>query len=205
MSLTLYYMPGACSLAPHIALRESGLPFDTLRVDGKSKTTADGQDYLRVSSKGYVPALRLVDGSVLTECVAILLYVGDHSPDGKLAARTGMSSRYRVLEWLAYIGTEVHKAYGPMFTPTATDAEKQRALDNLGKKFTWVQNELGDRPFLLGDAFTVADAHLFTTLNWTGFIGLDLGSWPGLKNYHARIGSRPQVIATLKTEGLIKS
>ena len=204
MSMTLYYMPGACSLAPHIALQESGLTFDPLRVDGKSKTTADGQDYLRVSSKGYVPALRLPDGSILTECVAILQYVGDHSADGKLAAPSGASSRYRVLEWLSYISTELHKAYGPMFTPVATDAEKQRALDALGKKFTWLQNELGKRQFLVGDTFTVADAYLFTVLGWTGFIGVDLGKWPGLKSYHSRIAARPHVTTAMKTEGLIQ-
>ena len=204
MSMTLYYMPGACSLAPHIALQEAGLTFDTLRVDGKSKTTADGQDYLRVTDKGYVPALRLPDGSVLTECIAVLQYIGDHSANAQLSAPDGGASRYRVSEWLAYISTELHKAYGPMFNPAASDAEKQRALDALAKKFSWVQDALGDRKFIVGETFTVADAYLFTVLGWTKFIGLHLDKWPTLQRYHAAIGARPKVTAALKTEGLIK-
>ncbi|MCB1623819.1 MAG: glutathione transferase GstA [Pseudomonadales bacterium] len=202
--MTLYYMPGACSLAPHIALQEAGLKFATLRVDGKSKTTADGQDFLRVSDKGYVPALRLEDGSVLTECIAILQYVGDQSANSKLSAPTGGVSRYRVAEWLGYISTELHKGFAPLFTPAAADAEKQRALEGLDKKFAWTQNAMGERQFLVGDAFTVADAYLFTVLVWTAFVGIDLGRWPTLKKYHTAIGARPGVIAAMTTEGLIK-
>jgi glutathione S-transferase len=202
--MKLYYMPGACSLASHIALREAGMNFDTVRVDGKTKKTANGDDYLQVTAKGYVPALLMDNGEVLTEGTAIMQYIADQKPAANLNAPVGSPARYRVAEWMGYINSEIHKGYGPLFNPAATPDQKQAAIEALGKKFTWIQGELGDKPYLLGEQFTIADGYLFTVLGWTSFIGVDLGKWPGLKAYHGRVAARPQVFAALKAEGLVK-
>jgi glutathione S-transferase len=202
--MKLYYMPGACSLASHIALREAGLDFEAVKVDGKTKKAANGEDYLQVTAKGYVPALRMNDGRVLTEGTAVLQYVADQKPSAQLSGAPGSHAHYAVLEWLGYIGTELHKGFGPLFTPTSSAEQKQAAKDAIAKKFSWVAGELGDRAYLVGDQFTVADAYLFTVLGWTNYVGIDLGGWPSLKAYHTRIAGRPAVLAALKAEGLVK-
>jgi glutathione S-transferase len=200
--MKLYYAPGACSLAPHIALREAGLAFDLVKVEGRGAKTAGGEPYANVTAKGYVPALRFDDGAVLTECTAILPWIGDQKAG--LAPAAGTLPRYRLHEWLGYLNSELHKGFAPFFTPGTTDEQKAAAKDKLGQRLEFVQGELGDRPFLLGDGFSVADAYLFTILGWTSYVGVDLGAWPGLKAYHGRIAARPAVLAALKAEGLVK-
>jgi glutathione S-transferase len=202
--MQLYFSPGACSLASHIALREAGVPFEAIKVDGRAKTTAKGEDYWKVTAKGYVPALRLDDGQVLTEGTAILPYVADRNPAANLAPAAGSLDRYRLHEWLGYINSEVHKGFGVFFTPGATDDAKAAGKTALAKRFAFVQQELEGKEFLVGNAFSVADAYLFTVLGWTRIVGIDLGEWPGLKAYHARILARPAVQAAMKAEGLIK-
>ena len=202
--MKLYYSPGACSLASNIALREAGIEFELVKVEGRGQKTAGGEDYFKVTPKGYVPALRLDDGSVLTEGTAILPYIGDLKPGSGLVPAAGTMPRYRLHEWLGYINSEVHKSFSPFFAPGTTDEQKAAAKTNLGKRFDFLQSELGEKHFLLGDHFTVADAYLFTVLGWCAYVGIDLGSWSALKAYHGRIAARPAVQAALKAEGLIK-
>ena len=202
--MKLYYSPGACSLASHIALKEAGLSFEAIKVDGRAKKAANGEDYWQVTAKGYVPALRLDDGSVLTEGTAILPYIGDRKPETGLAPAAGTIERYRVHEWLGYINSEVHKGFGPFFAPGTSDEAKANAKTALGKRFDFVQQALDGREFLVGNTFTVADAYLFTVLGWCRIVGIDLGGWPVLKAWHAKIAQRPAVQAAMRAEGLIK-
>lgn len=200
--MKLYYSPGACSLAAHIALREAGLPFDLVRVEGRGQKTAGGQDFAKITPKNYVPALQFDDGAVLTECTAILPWIGDQKPG--LAPAAGTMARYRMHEWLGYLNSEVHKGFSPFFTPGTTDDQKAAAKEKLAQRFAFIQSELGERLFALGADFSVVDAYLFTVLGWTRYVGIDLGTWPALQTYHARIAARPAVQAALKAEGLIK-
>lgn len=202
--MKLFYSPGACSLASHIALREAGVEFEAVKVEGRGQKTAGGEDYASVTAKGYVPALRLDDGSVLTEGTAILPFVADLKPDSGLAPAAGTMARYRLHEWLGYINSEIHKNFSPFFTPGTTDEQKAAAKAALTRRVDYAQAQLAEQPFLLGENFTVADAYLFTVLGWFKFVGVDLGQWPGLQAYHGRIASRPAVLAALKAEGLIK-
>jgi glutathione S-transferase len=201
--MKLYFSPGACSLASHIALREAGLPFEAVKVNGRTKVTAGGDDYLKVTPKGYVPALQLDSGEVLTEGTAILPFIADRNPAAKLAPAAGTMERYRLHEWLGYINSEIHKNFGPFFAPNTSDEQKAAAKQNLTKRFDFTQQQLAGRSFLLGDTFSVADGYLFTVLGWTRHVGIDLGQWPGLQAYHARIGARPAVLAAMQAEGLI--
>jgi len=202
--MKLYYAPGACSLSPHIVLLEAGLPFSVEKVDLKSKKTAAGVDFLTVNPKGSVPTLRLEDGQVLTEGPAIVQFLADQKPASGLAPRAGSFERYRLMEILNYISSEVHKTFSPLFNPAIAADAKKAGLDTLGKKFDWLSSHLGTKNFLMGDQFTVADAYLFTVLSWSGHVGLDLGKWPVLSAYHARVGHRPKVQEALMAEGLIK-
>ena len=202
--LKLYFSPGACSLASHIALREAGLTFEAVKVEGRGQKTAGGENYASITAKGYVPALRLHDGQLLTEGTAILPYIADQAPASKLAPACGTMARYRLHEWLGYINSEVHKSFGPFFTPGATDAQKAAAKDALNRRIGFVNDELGDKLFLLGDDFTVADAYMFTVFSWLPFTAGDLVPWPKLQAYQARIAARPAVVAALKAEGLMK-
>jgi len=202
--MKLYYAPGACSLSPHIVLLEAGLPFSVEKVDLKSKKTAAGVDFLTVNPKGSVPTLRLEDGQVLTEGPAIVQFLADQKPASGLAPRAGSFERYRLMEILNYISSEVHKTFSPLFNPAIAADAKKAGLDTLGKKFDWLSSHLGTKNFLMGDQFTVADAYLFTVLSWSGHVGLDLGKWPVLAAYHARVGHRPKVQEALMAEGLIK-
>ena len=203
--MKLYYSPGACSLASHIALREAGLPFELVQVVGRGvPKTAGDEAYLDVTPKNYVPALRLDDGQVLTEGTAIMPYVADQVPAKHLAPAAGTLERYRLHEWFGYLNSEVHKAFGPFFTPGASDEAKQAARDNLGRKFDFIVSQLGNRDYLLASGFSVADAYLFVLLGWTKIVNVDLAKWPVLAAYHARIAARPAVVESMKAEGLIK-
>jgi len=202
--MQLYYSPGACSLASHITLREAGLPVELRKADTKTKKLEDGSDYFAVNSKGAVPALRLDDGQVLTEGPAILQYLADQKPESKLAPKAGTLERYRLLEWLNFITSEVHKSFSPLFNPTADAAVKQYTTQNLEKKFDWIDKQLTGKQYLTGDQFTIADAYLFVVANWSNFVGIDLGRWPALKAFQDRVAARPKVQEALAAEGLLK-
>ena len=202
--MKLSYMRGACSLASYISLNEAGVKFEAAAIDRKNRKTADGEELNVLNSKGYVPILRLDNGELLTENVAVLQYIADRNPSAKLAPAAGTLERYRLIEWLAYINSEVHKSISPLFNPAVSEDVKQYARTNVIKRVDWLQNALGTKTFLMGDTFTVADAYLYVILGWFGHVGLDLGKWPALKTYHDRIGARPHVIAALKAEGLVK-
>ena len=202
--MKLFYLPGACSLSPHIALREAGLKFDTEKVDLKAKKTASGGDYLAVNPKGYVPALTLDNGQTLTEAGAIVQYIADQAPAAKLAPAAGTPDRYKLQEWLNFISTEIHKGTTPLFNPATPDAYKAMATETLGKRYDYLSKHLEKNQFLLGSQFSVADGYLFTVLNWGKFVGIDIGKWPVLKAFQERVAARPKVQEALKAEGLMK-
>ena len=201
--MKLYFAPGACSLSPHIVLRETGSTFDLEQVDNKEKKTKSGQDYWTINPKGQVPVLELDNGERLTEGPVIVQYIADQKPGSGLAPVAGTLERYRVLEWLNFITSELHKAFGPIFRPTTPDAFKAISRENLGKRFDWVNAQLAGRQYLMGDKFTIADAYLFTVLRWAPRIDIDLSRWPNLKAYVDRVAARPKVQEALKAEGLI--
>jgi glutathione S-transferase len=201
--MKLYYSPGACSLAPHIVLCEIGATFDSEKVDLQNKKTASGGDYLAVNPKGSVPALALDGGHVLTEVAAILQYLADQKPAAGLAPPAGSFERYRLIELLNYVATEIHKGFSPLFNPKATPEWKAAAIATLSTRFAWLSKYLTGRTFLIDDTFSVADAYLFTVLSWSGHVGIDLGKWPVLSAYQARVGHRPKVEQALREEGLI--
>jgi glutathione S-transferase len=203
-SVKLYFSPGSSSLAPHVALREAGLAFDIERVSLKTKKTASDADFMRINPKGYVPTLQFEDGSVLTEVPAILLWIGDQVPEKRLTPAPGTMERYHLIEWLNFVATELHKNFGALFDPTAAEVCKQSARARLEKRLDYLGKALGEAPFLIGEHFTVADAYLFAVLGWGRFVDVDIGRWPNLAAYAARIGARPKVVDTLKAEGLLK-
>ncbi len=201
--MKLYYSPAACSLAPHIALEESGLSHELVRVDLRTHKLAGGTDYYTINPKGYVPVLELDSGERLTEAAVILQYIADRKP-GVLAPAYGTIERYRLNEWINFIATEIHKQFGPLWhaeTPDATKAT-QRAL--LGKRFDLIEKTLAKQPYLTGSTFTIADAYLFTVVNWSGTLGVDLTPWPVLREFQARVAARPKVYAAMKAEHLVK-
>lgn len=200
--MKLYYSPVACSLSPHIVLHEAGLTFDTEKVDLRAKKTASGADFTGVNAKGQVPTLQLDNGETLTEGPAIVQYIADLVPNKKLAPAAGTLERYRLQEWLNYISSEIHKGFTPLFMPTTADAWKPSLVEALVARFGFVATQLKGRDYLLGDTFTVADAYLFTTMNWCKFMNIDLGQWPALKAYHERIAARPAVQKALQAEGI---
>jgi glutathione S-transferase len=198
----LFYSPGACSLAPHIVLREVGLPYKLERVDLKTHTIAAGTDFYTINPKGYVPALQLDDGHILTEVPAIVQYLADRKPDAKVAPALGTFERSQLQEWLNYIGSEVHKTFGMLFNPKLPTEFKTVTLGNISKRLDYLSKQLADRKFLLGNAFSVADAYLYTILRWSHQFSIDLEKWPVLKDYVARIAARPAVKESLNEEGL---
>lgn len=200
--MKLFYKAGACSLSPHIVLREAGLDFSIEKVDLAAKKTEHGEDYLAINPKGQVPALLLDDGSLLTEGVAIVQYLADQKPDRNLIAPAGTLARYHAIEWLNYIATEVHKGFSPLFNPQTPEAYRAIARDRLEKQFSYLNQVLGTQSYLLGSRFSVADAYLFTVLGWAGHMQFDLAAYPALSDYLARIAERPAVDAALKAEGL---
>lgn len=200
--MKLYFTPGACSLSPHIVLRETGLPFELEKVDMDTKKTAGGADFYGINPKGYVPALMLDDGQVLTEGPAIVQYLADRVPGKRLAPPAGTMERYRLMEWLNFITAELHKNFGIFFTPGATEDCKNMAHASLIKRFDIVEKHLSKNKYLVGDTFTVADAYLFTIAGWGNFVNLDLAGWPALKAYHASLMERPAVRDAMKAEGM---
>jgi glutathione S-transferase len=203
--MKLYYSPGACSLSPHIVLREAGLPVSLVKVDLRGKQTADGIDFRTVNSKGYVPVLELDDGQRLTEGPAIVQYIADKVPSAGLVPPAGTLERYRVQEWLSFISTELHKQYSPLFDPASDDALKTRQRERLATRMAWVAQQLGTRDYLMGAGFTVADAYLFAVLSWSPLVALDLSPWPALGRYVERVAARPKVREAMQAEGLLKA
>jgi glutathione S-transferase len=201
--MKLYYSPGACSLAPHIAMREAGIPVDLKKVDLKAKQY-EGGDYKQVNGKGYVPAIAMDDGTVLTECPAILQYLADLKPESGLAPKPGSAERYKLQEMLNFVTSELHKGMGTFFNPALNDGWRQAATDRLSLRLDWLAKHLEGKQYVMGDKFSVADAYLFTILNWAGPSKFDLGKWPVLKEYQKRVSQRPKVQEALKAEGLVK-
>ena len=202
--MKLYYSPGACSMAPHIALREAGARFDLEKVDIPNKKTADGGDYWQVNPKGYVPALALDDGQVLTEVPVILQYLADQKPETGLAPAYGSRERYRLMEWLNFAATEVHKQLGALFNPKVTPEMREVQLGVIERRFNALEKMLAERAYAMGERFSIADAYLFTVLRWTNVHKIDVSRWPNIKAYLERVRNRPKVQETLKAEGLAK-
>ncbi len=198
--MKLYYSPSACSMAPHIVMRELGLSFEAVQVDLKTHRLADGTDYYQINPKGYVPALQLEDGSLLTEDAAILQYLGDRKP-GLLAA-PGSMERYRTIEWLTFISSELHKGFSPLFNGDMPEAAKKIFLDKLKNRFALLDKHLASHEFLMGKQFTVADAYAFTILNWKNFLNVDLSPWKNIEAYMNRMTARPKVRETIHAEKL---
>lgn len=202
--MKLYFSPGACSMAPHIILREAGYRFDLDKVDHATKRTASGEDYTQINPNGYVPALRLDDGQVLTEAAVILQYLADQKPESSLAPKAGTLERYRLMERLNFVTSELHKTLGALFNPKITPEWKEDRVALFGRRCDYLTKALGNKPYLMGDKFSIADAYLYTVLSWTGFLKVDMGKWPVLKDYVARINARPAVKEAMRAEGLIK-
>jgi glutathione S-transferase len=201
--MKLYYAPGACSLAPHIALREIGADFTLEKVDLRAKKTETGADFSAINPKGYVPALALADGEVLTEGVVLQQYIADSKPEAKLAPARGTRERRQLEELLVFLSTEVHKNFSPLFGPTTPDEYKTIAKDKIAQRFDFLDKQLSDgRKFLTGDSFTIADGYFFTLTNWTRPTGMDLSRWPNIAAFAGRVAQRPTVQAALKAEGL---
>ena len=202
--MKLYYSPGACSLSPHIAFREAGLPVTLVKTSTKTHRLDDGTDYYTINPKGYVPLLELDNGERLSEGPAIVQYLADQNPASGLAPAAGTMARYRLQEWLNFITAELHKQFGPMFAPNTPVEYKEILREKLANRFDWLAGELKGKDYLMGQQFTVADAYLYTVLRWTGFVGMDLAKWPVLAAYEARVAARPKVQEALAAEGLVK-
>ena len=202
--MKLYYAPGACSLSPHIVSRELGIPLELKKVNTKDKTIEGGGDYWKVNGRGYAPALELDDGHVLTAGPAIVQYLADRKPEAGLAPKAGTTERYQLQEWLNFLTSEVHKGFSPLFKPNTPEEYKKISKDNLANRFDWLDKQLAGKDFLMGTAFSVADAYLFVLLNWTKFQAIDLAKWSNLAAFQARVGARPKVQEALKAEGLVK-
>jgi glutathione S-transferase len=201
--MKLFYAPGACSLSPHIVLNEAGLSFDKVKVDTKSKAMQGG-DYRSVNPLGYVPALELDDGTILTEGPAIVQWIADKVPDKKLAPANGSLERTKLQAWLNFISTELHKGFSPLFNPAMPDAAKQFFRERLATRFQHLDRHLADKDYLMGKAFSVADAYLFTVSNWAAHTGVDLSGFANVLAYRKRVSARPAVQAAMQAEGLIK-
>ncbi|MBX9740468.1 MAG: glutathione transferase GstA [Beijerinckiaceae bacterium] len=198
--MKLYYSPGACSLSPHIALREGGFTFDLEKVDLRAKVTASGADFRSINPKGSVPAFVTDAGDVLTEGPAIVQYIADQAPGAQLAPHAGTMERYRLIEWLNFITTELHKGFSPLFKPTTPEDYKPIVREQLEARFTYLNGELAEKQYLMGDHFTVADGYLFVILRWAKAMKFDLSNWPTLQTYFDRVSARPKVIEALEAE-----
>jgi len=203
--MKLYYSPGACSLSPHIVLREAGLKFDLERVDlATKKLKESGADYLPINPKGQVPVLQLDDGDKLSEGPAIVQYVADQKPESGLAPANGTRPRYHLQEWLNFVTSDLHKVFAPLFRPTTPEEFVKMTKETLANKFAYLDQHLAKNQYLMGDKFTVADAYCFVVVGWSKYKDIDLGRWPHLKAYMDRIAARPKVQEAMKAEGLIK-
>lgn len=200
--MKLFYMPGACSLAPHIVANEAGIDLDLVKVDGKSKKTEQDQDYLATNPNGYVPTLVLDNGEKLTEAAVVVQYLADQKPEAGLMPKAGEMARYRVQEWLGFVSTELHKSFGAFFKPATTEETKAANREHLARPLTFVDKSLDGRPFLTGDTFSVADAYLWTILGWAKYAGVDLVAYPNVQRFVAAVASRPAVQKSLRAEGL---
>lgn len=203
--MKLYYAAGACSLSPHIVALEAGIAVELEKVDTKAKRTASGEDYWQINPKGYVPALQLDNGELLTEGTAIVQYLADLKPESGLAPANGTTARYRLQETLGYINSELHKSYTPLFKPDTPDAVRDERKDYLRKRYALLDQHLSKHDWLIGEQFTAADAYLFTVTNWAHHVGLDLSDFPAILAFQQRVSSRPQVQSALKAEGLLKA
>jgi glutathione S-transferase len=203
--MKLYYSAGACSLSPHIVLEESGLSYEAVSAPTKTHKLEDGTDYYTINPLGYVPLLELDDGRRLHEGPAIVQYIADQVSASNLAPANGTFERYKLQEWLTFIGTELHKGgFSPLFSPATPADFKPSILERLNSRLQWVEGELAGKQYLMGDQFNVADAYLFTVTNWAPYVALDISVLPNLQAYRARVAARPAVIAAMKAEGLIK-
>ncbi|HEY1229851.1 MAG TPA: glutathione transferase GstA [Ramlibacter sp.] len=202
--MKLYYSPGACSLSPHIVLREAGLAFEPVLAPTKTHNLPDGSDYYAINPLGYVPMLELDDGTRLREGPAIVQYIADQVPNKNLAPANGTLPRYRLQEWLTFIGTEIHKTFSPLFNPALSDEGKQIFRDKLASRFKWIDGQLAGKQYLMGDHFSVADAYLFTVSNWAKPMNIDLAGYPNLTAFRDRVAARPAVQEAMKAEGLLK-
>jgi len=202
--MRLYYSPGACSLAPHIVLHEAGCEFTIERVDIPKKVTESGADYWEINPKGYVPALKLDNGDVLTEVAVILQYISDQNQAAHLAPKFGSIERYHLLEWLNFIATEVHKQIGALFNPKMTPEMKEVQLGVIERRMNACDKMLAGKQYLMGDDFSIADAYLFNILLWAKKHNIDIAKWPNVSAVNARVGARAKVIEAMTAEGLIK-
>ena len=202
--MKLYYSPGACSLSPHIALEESGLPYEAIAAPTKTHQLADGTDYYSINPLGYVPLLVLNDGRQLREGPAIVQYIADQVPAKKLAPANATFERAKLHEWLNFIGTELHKGFSPLFNPATPAEYKTMVIAKLGERLKFTDGLLSDRQFVLGDTFSVADGYLFTVTNWAQPLNIDLAPYSNLVAYRARVAARPAVVRAMQAEGLIK-
>ena len=202
--MKLYLAPGACSLSPHIVLHEAGLAFETVAVDLGAKKTADGRDFWAINPKGYVPALELDNGVVLTEGTAIVQYIADLVPASGLAPANGSLERYQLQEWLGFINSELHKSWGPLWRPSSTDEVKEATRKQLLGRLAFVASSLGQQPWLMGETFSVADAYLYVMLYWARYTGLDLSGLPTLLAYRDRVEARPSVQTALAAEKALR-
>jgi glutathione S-transferase len=205
MTLKLYFSPGACSLSPHIIAREAQLDITLDKVDLATKKTASGKDFLAINPNGYVPALELDNGQVLTENPAIALYLADQKPASKLAPASGTFERYRVLEALSYINSEIHKAYSPLFRPETTPEQREKQIEYLNKRYPLVEKQLAEHPYLFGESFSVADAYLFVVTRWSTFKKVDLSKFKALAAFQERVSQRPAVKAAIEAETASKT
>ena len=202
--MKLYYSPGACSLSPHIVLREAGLNFDLALASTKTKKLADGSDFYQINPKGQVPVLELDNGERLTEGPAIVQYIADQAPTSKLAPPAGSMQRYRLMEWLNFITSELHKSYSPLFNPAMPEEGKAVYRARISERLQWVDSQLEGKQYLLGDEFSVADAYLFTVSGWSKVVGVDMGALKNLNAFRDRVAARPAVKAAMEAEGLNK-
>lgn len=202
--MKLYYSPGACSMAPHIVAREAGHPIELDKVDIRNKKTAGGGDFWKVNPKGYVPALVLDDGEVLTEVGVICQYLADQKPESGLVPPCGTMARYHQMEALNFAATEVHKQIGALFNPQLTPEMRQVQIGAIGRRLGALEKMLEGKQFIMGDRFSAADAYLFTVLNWTGLHKIDISQWPNIVAFMGRVGARPMVREAMKAEGLLK-
>lgn len=201
--MKLYYSPGACSLSPHIVAQEAGVSCEMILASTKTHKLQDGTDFYSINPLGYVPFLVLDDGQTLREGPVIVQYLADQAPEKKLLGPVGSMERYRALEWLNFIGTELHKGFAPLFVPTTPQEYKPQVKERLLQRFAWVDEQLAGKDYLLGEQFTAADAYLFTVSNWGKFVGVDLSGFANLQAFVARVAGRPAVQAALRAEGLL--
>ena len=202
--MKLYYSPGACSLSPHIVAREAGIDLQLEKVDTKSHTFNGGSDYYKVNPKGYVPALEIKAGDILTEGPAIVQYIGDQKPQSGVVPAAGSAQRYRLQEMLGYINSEIHKSYSPLFNKATAEQTANERREYLKKRYAYIEGILATQQYLVDNKFSAADAYLYTVTRWAPFVNVDLSGFANLKEFQARVEARPAVQQALKEEGLLK-